>query len=132
MPIELIPRLNDLLYVAAKYNAGLYNSRTPLNIEQNHFDIAVARYRKQRKQEALEAVKEPWLPQTNAVFQVGNTLELAIVKLIAEIRGLRKDVQTAAAQQNINIRAFAQGIISEVRELRCVSDSLEVPCCFAS
>ena len=131
MPIELVPRLKDLLDVAADYNAGLHNTKARLEVEQYNFDIAVARHRKQRKHEALEAVKKPWLPQTNALFKVGNTLELAITALTTEIQGLREDIKTAAAQQDTNMRTFTNGVISEIRELRGVSDSLGFPWYFA-
>src|ERR1700721_2528147 len=110
MLIELVPRLRDLLDVAAEYNAGMHNSMARLEVEQHNFDIAVARHRKQRKHEALEAVKKPWLPQTNAGFRVGNTLEMAIAVLATQIQGLRDDIKTTTAQQGINMRTFTNGV----------------------
>ena len=62
MLIKLVPRLKDLLDIAADYNTGLYNTKARLEVKQYNFDIAVARYQKQRKHKALEAIKKPWLP----------------------------------------------------------------------
>jgi hypothetical protein len=62
MPIKLVPRLKDLLDVAADYNAGLHNTKARLEVEQYNFNITVACYQKQRKHKALEAINKPWLP----------------------------------------------------------------------
>jgi hypothetical protein len=44
MPIKLVPRLKDLLDVAANYNTGLHNTKARLEVKQYNFDIAVACY----------------------------------------------------------------------------------------